>query len=341
MPYAQASGASDIRAFRQFNRTYTRIIGTLQEGLFSTEYSLAEARVIYELATRVNPKAKEIAATLGLDQGYLSRILSKFETQKLVRRKVSKQDSRSADIELTPKGRTVFETLNARSDEEARKILEALPPSERAELIACMNTIQRLLVKDAPTMPLYTLRPHRPGDMGWIVHREAALYAAEYGWDETFEVLVLRIVTDFLEQFDGKRERCWIAELDGQRVGHVMLVKHPDQRETAKLRLLLVEPCARGKGVGRALVNECIRFARTCGYRRVTLWTQSILLAAHHIYKQAGFCLVKEEAHHSFGKDLMGQTWELELMESGQGKLGQSITARKVAAHAEKNLKKS
>jgi DNA-binding MarR family transcriptional regulator/GNAT superfamily N-acetyltransferase len=271
---------------------------------------------MYELATRAQPKAKEIAATLGLDQAYLSRILSKFESQKLIRRTASKQDSRSAEIELTRTGRTAFGTLDALSDEQARGILNALSPSERGELIRCMKTIQRLLVKDGAAPPLYTLRPHRTGDMGWVVHREAALYAEEYGFDETFEALVLRIVADFLENFDAKRERCWIAQMDGRSVGHVFLVKHPEQIETAKLRLLLVEPCARGKGLGRALVNECIHFARTSGYRKVTLWTQSVLLAAHRIYEQAGFRLAKEEPHHSFGKDLIGQTWELELVGS-------------------------
>jgi DNA-binding MarR family transcriptional regulator/GNAT superfamily N-acetyltransferase len=315
MQQAQSYHAiSDVGAFRQFNRMYTRIIGTLQEGLLNTEYSLAEARVIYELATGAQPKAKEVAAALGLDQAYLSRILSKFETQKLIRRKASKEDSRSAEIELTRKGRTAFDVLNALSDKQAGSILDTLSPSERAELIGCMKTIQRLLVKDGTAPPLYTLRPHRPGDMGWVAHREAASYAEEYGFDYTFEALVLRIVTEFLEKFDAKHERCWIAELDGQSVGHVFLVKDPDQMETAKLRLLLVEPCARGKGLGRALVKECIRFARTSGYRKITLWTQSILVAAHRIYEQAGFRLIKEEPHHSFGKDLIGQTWEMELM---------------------------
>ena len=308
-----AQGKSDIASFRQFNRTYTRIIGTLNEGLLNTEYGLTEARVIYELATRAQPKAKEIAAALGLDQAYLSRILSKFESQELIRRTVSKHDSRSAEIKLTRKGRTAFDRLDALSDSQARNIIETLSPSERSELMGCMQTIERVLLKDDLRPPLYTLRPPRLGDMGWIVYREAALYAEEYGWDETFEALVLHIVTYFLETFDSRRERCWVAELNGQSVGHVFLVQHPDQSDTAKLRLLLVEPCARGKGVGRALVDECVRFARTSGYQKITLWTQSILLAAHRIYEQAGFHLVKEEPHHSFGKDLVGQTWEMEL----------------------------
>lgn len=308
--------SSHISAFREFNRTYTRLIGTLDEGLLSTKYNLAEARVIYELATSPGPQAKGIAAALGLDQGYLSRILSKFQSAGLIKRQVSTHDSRAADIELTRKGRTVFKSLNALSDKQAANILGTLSPGEQAELIESMKMIQRVLVKDGQKAQPYILRPHRAGDMGWVVHREAALYAEEYGWDETFEALVLRIATEFLARFDPKRERCWIAEMDGQSVGHIFLVKDADQRETAKLRLLLVEPCARGKGVGRALVNECLRFARASGYRKVTLWTQSILVAAHQIYQQAGFRLIKEEPHHSFGKDLVGQTWALDFGDS-------------------------
>jgi DNA-binding MarR family transcriptional regulator/GNAT superfamily N-acetyltransferase len=314
MPDVPSSGAASyISAFRHFNRTYTRIIGTLDEGLLKTEYNLAEARVIYELATGDQPKAKQIAAALGLDQGYLSRILSKLETRGLVKRKVSKQDSRAADIELTRKGRTVFNNLDSSSDRQAGSILGGLSPSEQTDLMRCMQNIERLLVKDQRRLPPYILRPHRPGDTGWIVHRETAVYTEEFGWDETFETFVLRIAADFLENFDPRRERCWIAELEGQNVGHVFLVKDPHQPQTAKLRLLLVESCARGKGVGHALVKECISFARASGYRKVTLWTQSILVAAHRIYEQAGFRLVKEEPHHSFGKDLVGQTWEQEL----------------------------
>lgn len=305
--------ASDVDVFRGFNRAYTRIIGTLDEAFLHTDYNLAEARVLYELATSPERKAKDIASTLSLDQAYLSRILTRFEERGLIKRKASKQDGRASEIDLTRKGRAAFENLNSLSDKQARKLLEALPPADRVELIHSMKTIERLLTDSRTTAPLFVLRPHRPGDMGWIVHREAEIYADEYGWDATFELLVARIAADFLENFDPARERCWIAEMDGESVGHVMLVNHPDQPGTAKLRLLLVESCARGKGVGHALVNECIRFARSCGYRKITLWTQSILRAAHRIYEQAGFRLVKEEPHQSFGKDLIGQTWELDL----------------------------
>ncbi|MBV9035743.1 MAG: MarR family transcriptional regulator [Acidobacteriaceae bacterium] len=318
-PMQSSRSSSDVGIFRQFNRAYTQLIGTLNEGLLSTEHSLAEARVLYELATRPQAKAKEISSALDLDQGYLSRMLAKFESQDLIRRKSSKEDSRSAELELTRKGRTAFDRLDALSDKQARSILEKLSPSERNELIQSMSTIKRILLKADAGGPLYTLRPHGPGDMGWVVYREATLYAEEYGWDNTFELLVLGIVTDFLRDFDAKCERCWIAEVDKQNVGHVFLVKDKAQLDAAKLRLLLVEPCARGKGLGRALVNECIRFARASGYRKITLWTQSMLLAAHRIYEQAGFRLVKEESHHSFGKDLVGQTWEMELVSSAGG----------------------
>jgi len=303
-----------VQAFRQFNRMYTRFIGTLNEGLLSTKYSLAEARVIYELATRPQPNSKEIADGLGMDPGYLSRVLSKFESSDLITRKVSKQDHRSADLSLTRRGKAAFKTLNALSQKQACTILEGLSLFGRARLIRSLKTVEEILSKDAPKNPPYILRSHRPGDMGWVVHREAALYAQEYGFDETFEALVARIVADFVTHFDPKRERCWIAEADGQPVGHIFLVEHPDRPDTAKLRLLLVEPSQRGKGLGHVLVTECLRFARACGYRKVTLWTQSILTAARRVYESAGFRLIQEEPHHSFSKDLIAQTWELELL---------------------------
>lgn len=305
--------STDVEAFRRFNRFYTRLIGTLDEGMHKTEYRLAEARVIYELATRAEPRARDVADALGLDQGYLSRILARFEEAGVIRRSASRQDSRSSTVTLTRKGRSAFETLNGLSDKQAESILDALPPLDRTRLIQSMKTIEAVLAKDAQKSPPYVLRSHRPGDMGWIVHREATLYAQEYGWDETFEGLAARIVADFIGGFDPKRERCWIAETDGQHAGHIFLVRHPDEPRTAKLRLLFVEPSARGKGLGHALVGECIRFARACGYRKMTLWTQSVLVAARQIYQKNGFHLVKEEPHRSFGKDLVGQTWELDL----------------------------
>jgi len=305
--------ASETENFRGFNRMYTRYIGTLNEGLLQTEFSLAEARVLYELAHRTAPRANELAEDLGLDPAYMSRLLAKFERDELLRKKTSKQDGRSVELMLTARGKSAFKKLNALSENQARTILEALAPAARTELIRCMRTIEDILMKTEKERPPYVLRPHRVGDMGWVVYRESVWYAEQFGWDETFEALVARIVDGFVTNFDPRRERCWIAELDGQNVGHIFLVNHPDQAETAKLRLLFVEPCARGMGLGDALVNECIRFARTAGYRKIVLWTQSILTAAHRIYHRAGFRLVKEEAHHSFGHDLIGQEWELEL----------------------------
>ena len=305
--------ANDVAIFRRFNRMYTRFIGTLNEGLLNSPYSLAEARVLYELSTRDAPKAREIAEELGMDAGYLSRLLGKFERDGLLKRKVSELDGRYADLMLTARGRTAFKKLDARSEEQAQSVLGGLPPSARMQLIDCMPRMEGILTKtDRRRLP-YILRPHRVGDMGWIVHREGLGYAEQYGWDETFEALVARIVDQFLTNFDPSRERCWIAEIDGESVGHIFLVKHPEEPETAKLRLLFVEPSARGMGLGDALVRECVRFARSAGYKKVVLWTQSILMAAHRIYERAGFQLVEEKAHRSFGKDLVGETWELWL----------------------------
>jgi DNA-binding MarR family transcriptional regulator/GNAT superfamily N-acetyltransferase len=303
----------DAAIFRRFNRMYTRFIGTLNEGLLNSPYSLAEARVLYELATRDVPKAREIAEELGMDAGYLSRLLGKFERDELLKRKASEQDRRYAELTLTARGRAAFRKLNALSEEQAQTVLEGLAPSARMQLIDSMRTVEGLLTKaDRRRLP-YILRPHRVGDMGWIVHREGVGYAEQYGWDETFEALVARIVDQFITNFDPGRERCWIAEIDGQSVGHIFLVKHPEEADTAKLRLLFVEPSARGIGLGDALVKECVHFARTAGYTKVVLWTQSILVGAHRIYERAGFRLVSEVRHRSFGKDLVGQTWELVL----------------------------
>jgi len=311
--------STDIASFRRFNRMYTRLLGTLDEGMLRTEHSLAEARVIYELATREQPNASAVAGALGMDHGYLSRILQKFETAGVIKRKVSKSDSRSTDLVLTRRGRAAFTTLDSLSDQHAGAILGSLAPADRGQLIRSIRTVEQILAKpDELRPPATVLRPHRPGDMGWIVHREGLRYAEEYGWDETFEALVARIVADFISNFDSRRERCWMAEVDGQPAGHIFLVKHPDEPGTAKLRLLFVEPSARGKGLGNALVTECVRFARSCGYKKITLWTQSILVAAHRIYEQAGFRMVKQEAHRSFGHDLIGQTWDLDLADSGR-----------------------
>jgi DNA-binding MarR family transcriptional regulator/GNAT superfamily N-acetyltransferase len=308
----------EIAAFRRFNRHYTRFIGTLQEGLLDTPYSLSEARVLYELATRRRPFAKEIAQELSMDAGYLSRILSKFQEAGLLKRAASPEDGRQTYLTLTREGRGAFRNLNARSDRQARSMLGGLASASRSNLIRSMRVIEEVLdtnaeAKQQSNAKLFTLRSHSPGDMGWVVHREGALYAQEYGWDERFEALAAHVVADFIDRFDPACERCWMAERDGESLGHIFLVKHPERDGVAKLRLLLVEPSARGMGVGHALVAECVRFARETGYRKITLWTQSILTAAHRIYQRAGFHLVSEEPHHSFGKDLIAQTWELDL----------------------------
>lgn len=307
--------AHDATAFRRFNRVYTRFIGTLDEGFLRTQFSLAEGRVLYELAANSRSQAKEVAEALGLDAGYLSRMLTKFEKAGLVRRKVSRADNRASDLGLTAKGRAAFRTLNTRSERQARAVLRGLPSSTRARFVGAIQTMEGIVAGGTARQPAYTIRTHRPGDMGTVVALEGAGYVEQFGWDGSFEALVARIVADFIDHFDPQCERCWVAEMDGRHVGHVFLVRHPEQAGVAKLRLLYVDPAARGLGLGQALVGECIRFAREAGYRRVTLWTQSILTAAHRIYQGAGFRLVSEQPHHSFGKDLVGQTWELELGE--------------------------
>jgi DNA-binding MarR family transcriptional regulator/GNAT superfamily N-acetyltransferase len=302
-----------VAAYRRFTRFYTRILGLLGDKLLKGGRSLTEARVLYELGGAGRTSATEIVAELNLDPGYLSRILRKLEQERLLARSTSKSDARQAVLRLTRKGKTTFAGLDRFSSDQAREALETLTPEQCGKVIRSMEMIEGLLSKEVPTQAPLVLRPHRPGDMGWVVSRNGALYAQEYGWDETYEALVARITADFITNFDPRRERCWIAERGGERLGCIFLVRHPEQEGVAKLRLLLVETSARGMGVGKALVTECIAFARSCGYKKMTLWTQSILHAAHHIYQQAGFRLVAEEPHHSFGADLVGQTWEMEL----------------------------
>jgi DNA-binding MarR family transcriptional regulator/GNAT superfamily N-acetyltransferase len=302
-----------IAAYRRFTRFYTRILGLLGEKLLKGGRSLTEARVLYELGGAGRTSASEIAAELNLDPGYLSRILSKLEREMLLTRTSSAGDARQFVVRLTRKGKAAFARLNRFSSDQAREALERLTPQQSSRVIHAMQTIEGLLSGEAGAPSPLVLRPHRPGDMGWVVERNGALYAQEYGWDQTYEALVARITADFITNFDPRCERCWIAERAGERLGCVFLVRHPEREGVGKLRLLLVESSARGMGLGKALVTECIAFARSCGYRRMTLWTQSILHAAHHIYEQAGFRLVAEEPHHSFGVDLVGQTWEMDL----------------------------
>jgi DNA-binding MarR family transcriptional regulator/GNAT superfamily N-acetyltransferase len=300
-----------VDAVRRFNRFYTKQIGVLHEGLLGSPFSLTEVRVLYELAHREKPTATELGKELGLDPGYLSRILRGFKKRGLVDKTPSEADGRQSLLSLTARGRKTFAPLNARSSNEVAAMLSKLSMVEQSRLIEAMHTIEGLLGARPEQKAPFLLRPHQPGDMGWVVHRHGVLYAQEYGWDEQFEALVAEIVAKFIKEFDPKRERCWIAERDDEIVGSVFLVKQ--SAKVAKLRLLLVEPKARGLGIGGRLVDECIRFARRVGYRTITLWANDVLHAARHIYEKAGFRLVREEPHHSFGHDLVGETWELEL----------------------------
>jgi DNA-binding MarR family transcriptional regulator/GNAT superfamily N-acetyltransferase len=303
--------AARIDAVRGFNRFYTQKIGVLQEGLLQSPFSLAEARVVYELAQRQAPTASELCRDLGLDAGYLSRILRRFEKRRLITRTMSATDGRQQLLALTKTGREAFGTLDAGSRAEVGGLLRGLAAGDQARLVAAMHGIERLLgarhAGDAP----YRLRPHRPGDMGWVVQSHGALYAEEYAWDQSFEALVADIVANFIRHYDAARERCWIAERDGEPVGSVFLVRQ--SATVAKLRLLLVDPTARGLGIGAGLVAECVQFAKQAGYRKLTLWTQSVLIAARNIYEAAGFRRVREEPHRSFGHDLVGEYWELSL----------------------------
>ena len=303
--------AARVDAVRRFTRFYTQHIGVLHRRLLESPFSLTEGRVLYELAHHESVSAAELAAELGLDSGYLSRILKGFEKRGLLERRRSESDGRAADISLTREGQDAFAQINARSRAEVSGMLERLSEAEQAEVVVAMATVEKHLGARLPRKAPYILRPPQPGDMGWIVHRHGVLYAEEYGWDEGFEALVARIVAAFVENFDARREHCWIAEKDGEVVGSAFVVRESD--EAAKLRLVYVEPKARGLGIGQRLVAEAIRFARQQGYGTLTLWTNDVLVSARRIYEGAGFRLVKEEKHHSFGKDLVGQFWELEL----------------------------
>lgn len=309
-PRRQSGLADRVEALRVFNRFYTRRIGVLDEHHLQTPYSLAEARVLYELSRGEETTATEIARELGLDGGYLSRILRRFERKGLIERSRSKDDARRALLRLTARGKRAFAPLEARTREVARGILQPLSESERDRLLAGMHSIESIL-QGEPAAGAVTLRTHRYGDMSWIVARQIEVYAAEYGWRERFEYLMIQIAADILKNFDPARERIWIAERGGVRVGSVCVVA--ESKSVARLRLLLVEAGARGSGLGRALVQECIQFARAAGYRTMVLWTQDVLHAARGIYQHAGFRLTGKKKHRDFGVPLVGETWELDL----------------------------
>ena len=297
-----------VDAIRRFNRFYTRRIGVLETRYLGSPFPLPQARVLYELGQRGEATASELGAELDLDLGYLSRLVQSLRRQGLLQGEPSKEDARRVRLSLSAKGRKVYLQLDARSRQEVAGMLDQLPAPQQQRLVGALQAVEAVLErKDKPV----SLREHRPGDIGWVVHAHGRFYAEEYGWDERFEALVAEIAAAFVQNFDRKRERCWIAEMDGEPVGSVFVVK--DTKTTAKLRLLIVDPKARGRGLGKRLVEECVRFAREKRYRRLALWTQSNLAAARGIYRAAGFRKVKEEKHASFGVKLTGEYWELEL----------------------------
>jgi DNA-binding MarR family transcriptional regulator/GNAT superfamily N-acetyltransferase len=307
-----ASKEFPVETIRRFNRLYTRQIGVLNRGFLDSPYSLTEVRVLYELRFHGPLTATALRNELGVDAGYLSRIIRRLSGLGLLERKRVEADARQTMLKLNDKGRRTYETLEVRQEQEVKAMLGKLTASKRRKLLESMRTIESVLTEGpSPAVP-YVIRPPAPGDLGWIVHRQGVLYNEEYGWDERFETLIAGIAAKFFQEFDAKRERCWIAEREGEVIGAVFCVK--DSKTVARLRLLYVEPSARGLGVGTRLVAECIGFARRAGYRRITLWTNSVLHSARHIYDRAGFRRTSEEKHRSYGHDLHGETWELELV---------------------------
>jgi DNA-binding MarR family transcriptional regulator/GNAT superfamily N-acetyltransferase len=311
MPRTLPARDAQIASVRAFNRFYTHHLGLLEEGLLKSSFSLTEVRVLYELAHREGLTASDLADDLGLDPGYLSRVLGKFASKHFITRTPSARDGRQAVLALTSTGRKAFAALNRASQEQIASMLAPLLPIDRERLVRSMRTIRDLLAGAPEPDVSYVLRSLRCGDIGWIVHRQGLLYAQEYGWDATFEALVAEIAGAFVKTFNPKKEQCWIAQREGEVVGSCFLVRDTDA--LAKLRLLYVEPSARGLGIGRRLVDECIRFARQKRYKTLTLWTNDVLVSARRIYEAAGFKLTQEERHHSFGKDLVGQYWALAL----------------------------
>ena len=302
--------AAHVRTVREFSRFYTRRLGTLDEGLLDTPWTLTEARIVFELGQAASTDMAALRGRLALDSGYLSRILAKFDAAGLIARTVSTEDARRQSLALTAAGRRLYRTLDERSNRQVAALLAPLPGAVQETLAGAMRAVMRAL-DDRPAAPAVLLRGLRPGDLGWIAQRHGEVYAREYGWATSFEAFVARIVADYLDKHQPGRESAWIAEVDGQRAGCVLCVRADD--DTAQLRVLLVEAWARGHGLGARLVDECVRFARDSGYRKLVLWTNDILLAARRLYLAAGFELVREESHHSFGKDLVGQFWELRL----------------------------
>jgi DNA-binding MarR family transcriptional regulator/GNAT superfamily N-acetyltransferase len=300
-----------VAAVRQFNRFFTRQIGVLREGLLHSSYPLTEARILFELGHRKQVTASSLGRELGLDAGYLSRLLARMEQRELLEKVRSENDGRQRLLSLTAQGKAASALLDQRSRDEIAEMLTGLSEEEQQRLLKAMQTIERIFSTGLKFSEPFLLRSHEPGDMGWVTHRHGVLYAQEYGWDEHFEALVAQIVSDFINNYNPERERCWIAEMNGEIVGSVFVVQ--SSATVAKLRLLLVEPKARGLGLGSRLVEECIRFARHRGYQKMVLWTNNVLLDARRIYAKHGFKLTAEEPHHSYGHDMVGETWELSL----------------------------
>lgn len=301
---------SRIEAIRRFNRFYTHQIGLINNGYLESEFSLTEARVLYELAYHAPLTAKDLCEMLGLDAGYMSRLLRRFDHNNWLTKKHLESDRRQILLGLSKAGEQVFAPLNDRSREDIGALIDQLSPERQDQLVLAMDEIERSL---SSTQPAWILRDPQPGDMGWVVKRHGEIYAEEYGWNNEIEAMAAELVAHFIAQFDPTCERCWIAERDGVRLGSIFLVKHPEREGVAKLRMLIVEPAARGQGIARRLVTECIDFARASGYHTITLWTNSVLEAATHVYAAAGFQMVHEAPHHAFGQDLIEQTWEMAL----------------------------
>jgi DNA-binding MarR family transcriptional regulator/N-acetylglutamate synthase-like GNAT family acetyltransferase len=307
--------AQRVAAVRRFNRFYTQHLGVLNDGFLDSPFSLTQARVLYEIRERGSSTATDIGRDLGLDAGYLSRLLAQFEKSGLIRKERSPSDGRQSFLSITAMGRKAMDHLERRTVQQVGDVLHRLSNPEQDRLVSAMRSVERMMApapKDGKaTESEIILREPKPGDLGWIVERHATLYLQEYGWAGNFEAICAQIVADFGTKFDPSRERCWIAELDGDNVGSVFLVKDTD--EIARLRLLLVDPIARGRGLGTRLTAECVRFAKACGYRGITLWTHSILTPARHIYAKAGFTLTSSEKKKSFGKDVVSEIWDLKL----------------------------
>jgi DNA-binding MarR family transcriptional regulator/GNAT superfamily N-acetyltransferase len=303
--------AASVEAMRAFNRFYTRHVGLLGERHLDSALTLTEVRLLYELAHGDAASPTDLARSLSLDAGYVSRLLASLEGQGAVTRTKSPDDARRSVMALTAKGRKAITALESKTQERLSTLIDAVPDAARTRLVQSMREIENVLAPSPSSAPIVSLRDPMPGDIGWIIHRQAALYTEEYGWDWTYEGLIATICGNFVKDFDAENERCWVAESDGAIVGSVFLVRKSPK--VAQLRLLYVEPSARGLGIGSRLVRACIDFARARGYRRMTLWTNDILVSARKIYQAEGFVLTKEEKHHSFGRDLVGQNWDLKL----------------------------